>query len=110
MDALDDLCPDLGRDLWHAEHLSPCGQRAGELVEKVFDAAGTPAQVVEQRRPHDPPAKPRPPGDGGIDVADADDTFGDEMDDLTEQSRREPVGNVARHFLPHVDRPLAEAV
>jgi hypothetical protein len=53
MDALDDFRPDLGSQFGRAEHMEPGCERAGELLEKVLDAALAAAEVVEHVGPHD---------------------------------------------------------
>src|SRR5262249_28972085 len=99
MDAFDEPLLHLRGEHRRAEGLPPGRHRAGELLEEVLDAARTSAEMIEHHVAHDAPAQAWTPGEGGIDVGGADDTFCDEVIDLARQCTLQAVGDMPRHFL-----------
>ena len=61
MQTVDELFLDFGRQLRRPENLPPCRDRTGELRKEMFDAAHSPAKVVEKHLTHDAPAQSRSP-------------------------------------------------
>src|SRR3954468_8057028 len=85
MDTVDEYLLHFRCQHRRAEGLPPGRHRAGELLEKVLDAARTAAEMVEHQAAHDAPAQARPPGESRVDVGGADDALGDEVVDLAAQ-------------------------
>ena len=91
-----------------AEGLPPGRHRAGELLEEVFDAARTAAEMVEHHVAHHAPAQARAPAQGGVDVGCAHHTLGDEVVNLARQCGLQAVSDVAGHLLVDAHRLLSD--
>src|SRR5712691_12471193 len=82
MDAVNELLLHFRSQHRRAEGLPPGRHRAGELLEEVFDAARTAAEMVEHQAAHNAPAQARPPGESRVDIGGAHDALRNEVIDL----------------------------
>src|SRR6266849_2900893 len=91
------------------QQIAEAVDRLRELLEKMRHPAAAAGEVKGQMRSHQRPAQPRTLADRGVDVGDAGDAAGKEMDGLAPQRGLQAVGDVPGDLAADMDRAFADA-
>src|SRR5258708_33238708 len=107
-DAVDDGLLQLGRDVWSAKGLHHALQRIHQMLHEMLDPAGAAAQMPLQVLAHYSPANSGAIANGGINVLDTQHILLDQIQDLSIESRLQPVRYVPRKLLFQMNGLLAD--